>query len=74
MSSSLSAAPLPDPNESYVKQLYILCTLFPILATVAVALRFLSRRLKRIEFWWDDWTSLLCLVCFLLICLTVAFF
>jgi hypothetical protein len=32
-------------------------------ATVFIGLRLLSRRLTRIEFWWDDWFAIGCYVC-----------
>ena len=35
------------------------------LAGVAVFLRFLSRRLSRVGYWWDDWLALVALVIFL---------
>lgn len=31
-------------------------------ATIFIGLRLLSRRLTRIEFWWDDWFALCCYV------------
>lgn len=31
-------------------------------ATVFIGLRLLSRRLTRVEFWWDDWFAIGCYV------------
>lgn len=33
------------------------------LAAIAICLRFLSRRLSRAQFWWDDWLMLPAIVC-----------
>lgn len=40
----------------------ILVILLPM-TIIAVALRFLSRRLAKARIWWDDWLVLLSLVC-----------
>ena len=48
--------------ESRVGETYALVITFTVLSTIAVALRFLSRRLGRASLWWDDWTILMALI------------
>ena len=39
------------------------CSVLIFFTVLAIALRFLSRSLAKAGFWWDDWLSLLTLVC-----------
>lgn len=48
--------------DGYQPHFFILSIIFPILATIAVALRFHSRRLARQDLAADDWLILAALV------------
>lgn len=48
-------APSPGPPESYRPSLYTAAIITYTLATGAVVLRFIARRLMRLAYWWDDW-------------------
>lgn len=54
-------ASLP-PDESVAWKVWLGTVVSVVLATVAVALRLLARRLSAAPFWWDDWTILASLV------------
>ena len=54
--------------ESYRPSLYSAAFITYVLATVAVILRFVARRLRHLKLWYDDW---LCLVAWL--CVTAFF-
>ena len=42
--------------------MYAVFTVFLVLPVVAVALRLVSRRISRVNLWWDDWLILVALV------------
>jgi len=46
--------------------------LMTILAIMAVALRFLSRKLSRAGFWWDDWVIVMALARFSILLYAIA--
>ena len=35
-----------------------------VLAVISIILRFVSRRLSRAHFWWDDWLMISAIVCY----------
>ena len=58
-----AASPSPEYlAESRVGNIYVSVITVSVACTIAVALRFLSRRLIRAQLWWDDWTILAALL------------
>src|SRR5204862_2380102 len=51
------------PNGNIQQDIYVATIITLILAVIAVALRFLARRLIRSPIWLDDWLILVALVC-----------
>jgi hypothetical protein len=51
------------PAGNLQPNLYAAVIITPILAIIAVALRFLARRLVHASIWLDDWLTLVALVC-----------
>ena len=51
-----------DLSESQVPRILGVNIATLILAILAVALRFISRRVSNAKFWWDDWLTLPALV------------
>jgi len=49
-------------QESQQPKMMGIFTTFLILPLIAVGLRILSRRLTRMELWWDDWLILIATV------------
>ena len=49
---------VPDRGSTIVGT----CVALIVFSTLAVALRFLSRRLSKAGFWYDDWLALAALV------------
>lgn len=47
--------PLPDLSDTYRPSLYAAAIVTYILATGAVILRFIARRLTHLNYWYDDW-------------------
>lgn len=59
------ASPNLSPSflaQSRVPAIYAAVITVSVLCTIAVALRFLSRRLVKAVLWWDDWTILAALL------------
>ena len=54
----MAATSVPDRGPLIIA----VCSVLISLTVLAIALRFLSRRLAKAGFWWDDWLSLLTLV------------
>jgi hypothetical protein len=50
------------PSGNLQPNLYAALIVTPIIAIIAVALRFLARRLIRTPMWLDDWLALVALV------------
>ena len=59
--SQLASASFSVPN-GYSKHTFVIAIILPILATAALALRFLSRRLRQLKYGLDDWLALASLV------------
>ena len=61
------ALPPPPPGvdlqDSQVRRILGVNIATFILATTAISLRFVARRLTRLPFWWDDWLMLPAIVC-----------
>ena len=55
------SSPLP-PNNSVAWKVWLGSIVSVALATIAVSLRLLARRISNASFWWDDWTILASLV------------
>ena len=66
MTDTAHGASIPEfYNETRQPKLYITCGVFMVLSTVAVALRFVSRRLVRIKWHREDTLMLLSWMCFI---------
>ena len=49
-------------QQSRTREIYGATITLTIIATAAVILRFISRKISTASFWWDDWTILIALV------------
>ena len=54
--------PESDLNSSKAPLILGTSTCLMVVSVVAVALRFLSRKLSGAGFWWDDWMCMIALV------------
>ena len=53
----------PPAQDNVAPTVFIVNTVFSVLATIAVACRFTARHMKGVGWWYDDWFALFALVC-----------
>ncbi|EFQ35730.1 CFEM domain-containing protein [Colletotrichum graminicola M1.001] len=51
--------PIPEHRRNVCR---VFLVVLPAITAIVVVLRFISRRIGRIQLWWDDWTALIALL------------